>query len=329
MKLAVSLTLVALTAALALTASSAYAQVALTEVDPPDGARLDAPPDLIFLCFSQPVIVEDNTAFKFRFLRPNGSGLGHRDRFQPDGECLDITVNVPDDYLPGTYILEWQVTAAQGDEVGSGALSYEVTQGGTPAPSPSPSPVETIPPGTPVELIEVNPPDGAQLDEPPDVVHVCFSRRVNKDEPPTFDFRFVMPDGRALGRRTAFQSDGMCADVYPGLPDERPAGEYSIEWRVTSAEGDATGSGTLRFQVTGSSRVVPPAGPTVGVGATPTPALTDSSDDDGPDILLLALITTGVVGGAAVLFGLGYLLRLRIGYEPHRPPKDAEEEDGH
>jgi methionine-rich copper-binding protein CopC len=328
MKLAVSLTLVVLTAALALTASPAHAQVELTEVDPPDGARLDAPPDLIFLCFSQPVIADDNATFEFRFLRPNGGGLGHRDRFQPDGECLDIFVNVPDDYLPGTYTLEWQVTAAQGDEVGSGTLSYQVTQGGTPAPGPSPSPVVTVPPGTPVELIEVIPPDGAQLDEPPDVVHVCFSRRVNKDEPPTFDFRFVMPDGRALGRRTAFQSDGMCADVFPGLPDERPAGEYSIEWRVTSAEGDATGSGTLRFQVTQSSSVVPPPGPTPRA-ATPTPPPDESSDDDGPDILLLALITTGVVGGAAVLFGLGYLLRLRIGFEPHRPPEGGEEEDGH
>jgi methionine-rich copper-binding protein CopC len=329
MKLAVSLMLVALTAALALTASPAHAQVELTEVDPPDGARLEAPPDLIFLCFSQPVIDDDNATFKFRFLRPNGSGLGHRDRFQRDGECLDINVNVPDDYAPGIYTLEWQVTAAQGDEVGSGTVSYQVTQGGTPAPGPSPSPVVTVPPGTPVELIEVNPPDGAQLDEPPDVVHVCFSRRVNKDEPPTFDFRFVMPDGRALGRRTAFQSDGMCADVFPGLPDERPAGEYSIEWRVTSAEGDATGSGTLRYQVTQSSSVAPTPGPTVAPGATPTPAPGESTGDDGPDILLLALITTGVVGGAAVLFGLGYLLRLRIGYEPHRPPEDGEEEDGH
>jgi methionine-rich copper-binding protein CopC len=329
MKLAVSLTLVALTAALALTASPAYAQIELTELDPPAGARLDAPPDLIYLCFSQPVIFEDNTAFDFRFFRPDGTGMGHRDRFDLDGECLDITVNVDDDYEAGRYTLEWQVTAAQGDEVGSGTLSYQVTQGGTPAPSPSPSPEATVPPGTPVELTEVSPADGARLDEPPDVVHVCFSRRVVIDEPPSFDFRFVMPDGKALGRRTAFQPDGMCADVYPGLPDERPAGEYSIEWRVTAAEGDATGSGTLRFQVTQSSNVTPSPEPTVTARATPTPAPLESTDDDGPDILLAALITIGVVGGAALLFALAYLLRLRIGYEPHRPPEDGEGDEGH
>ncbi len=55
----------------------------------------------------------------------------------------------------------------------------------------------------------------------------------------------------------------------------------------------------------------------------------DGDDDDGPDILLMALITTAVAGGAAVLFTLGYLLRRRIGFEPHRPPEDGEEGEGH
>jgi len=55
----------------------------------------------------------------------------------------------------------------------------------------------------------------------------------------------------------------------------------------------------------------------------------DAGDDDGPDILLLTLITTASVGGAAVLFTLGYFLRRRIGYEPHRPPEGDEEGEGH
>ena len=55
----------------------------------------------------------------------------------------------------------------------------------------------------------------------------------------------------------------------------------------------------------------------------------EAGDDDGPDILFLALITTASVGGAAVLFTLGYLLRRRIGYEPHRPPEGGEEGEGH
>ncbi len=55
----------------------------------------------------------------------------------------------------------------------------------------------------------------------------------------------------------------------------------------------------------------------------------DVDDDDGPDILLMALITIAIAGGAAVLFTLGYLLRRRIGFEPHRPPEAREEGDGH
>ena len=55
----------------------------------------------------------------------------------------------------------------------------------------------------------------------------------------------------------------------------------------------------------------------------------DVDDDDGPDILLMALITIGIAGGAAVLFTLGYLLRRRIGFEPHRLPEERQEGDGH
>ena len=55
----------------------------------------------------------------------------------------------------------------------------------------------------------------------------------------------------------------------------------------------------------------------------------DVDDDDGPDILLMALITIAIAGGAAVLFTLGYLLRRRIGFEPHRPSEEGEEGEGH
>ncbi len=54
----------------------------------------------------------------------------------------------------------------------------------------------------------------------------------------------------------------------------------------------------------------------------------EGDDDDGPDILLTALITTASAGGAALLFTLGYLLRRRIGFEPHRPPPSDEDEGG-
>jgi methionine-rich copper-binding protein CopC len=186
-----------------------------------------------------------------------------------------------------------------------------------------------------VELTEVDPPDGAELDAPPEIVHLCFSQPVIVKDNTTFEFSYRMPEGRSLGLRIVFQPDGECVDVHPGLPDERPAGEYTLEWQVTAAEGDEEGSGTLRFQVTKDGTPVPPLSPKPAetpLPATPSPeggTETGDTDDDGPDILFLALITIASVGGAAVLFTLGYLLRRRIGFEPHRPPEDGGGEEGH
>jgi len=199
-----------------------------------------------------------------------------------------------------------------------------------------------------IELAEADPPDGARLDAPPDVVHLCFSQPVSIEGSPAFDFSYQMPDGRSLGLRIVFQTDGECVNVFPGLPDERPAGEYTFEWKVTAAKGDEEGSGALRFQVGAGGTPAPSSSPTPGgtpppvtpspQGGTPAPSLKppeggtgteDASDDDGPDILFLALITTASAGGAAMLFTLAYLLRRRIGYEPHRPPEDGGEGGGH
>ncbi len=180
-----------------------------------------------------------------------------------------------------------------------------------------------------IELTEADPPDGASLDVAPEVVHICFSQPVNIDDQASFDFAYQMPDGRILGLRIAFQTDGECVDVYAGLPDERPAGVYTFEWRVTAAEGAEEGSGTLQFQVSESVTITPAPTPS----ETPSPVTPspeggtetgDADDDDGPGILFLALITIASVGGAAVLFSLGYFLRRRIGYEPHRPPEGDE-----
>jgi len=183
-----------------------------------------------------------------------------------------------------------------------------------------------------IELTEADPPDGDRLDAPPDVVHLCFSQPVNIEDSTTFSFNYLIPDGLSLGLRIVFGPDGECVDVFPGLPTIRPTGEYTFEWQVTAAEGDEEGSGTLHFQVTQSTSATPAPGETP-PPVTPSPeggsGAGDAGDDDGPDILFLALITTASVGGAAVLFTLGHLLRRRIGYEPHRPPEGEEEGEGH
>jgi hypothetical protein len=82
MKLALALLLLALAAALALLAPPTYAHMELTEADPPDSAHLDAPPEVVHRCFSQPVITEDVTAFDFDYLMPDGRSLDLRIGFR-------------------------------------------------------------------------------------------------------------------------------------------------------------------------------------------------------------------------------------------------------
>ena len=42
---------------------------------------------------------------------------------------------------------------------------------------------------------------------------------------------------------------------------------------------------------------------------------------DEPDVLLLALLTVGAAGAAAIVGLLGYALRKRVGFWLHRPPE--------
>lgn len=64
-----------------------------------------------------------------------------------------------------------------------------------------------------------------------------------------------------------------------------------------------------------------------GPGVTAGPVV-EEGGGAGPDILPLALITVGVGGAAAVLVLIGYFVRRRVGYEPHKP-KPGDEDGRH
>lgn len=176
--------------------------------------------------------------------------------------------------------------------------------------------------------------------EPPSIIHMCFASPVNirdLDKGGDFAFGVLRPDGRRLGLRIVFQPDGFGVDIHPGLPEDPPAGQWTFEWRVTDPETLEPAEGTVSFTVSPGGSPVPEEPPsrcparalpsTVGVEATPTPATgatpsptpasgEDEADDD-QDILLLALITTGSIIGAAVLGLILYLVRRRIGFWLH------------
>jgi hypothetical protein len=55
----------------------------------------------------------------------------------------------------------------------------------------------------------------------------------------------------------------------------------------------------------------------------------EPEEGDGPDVLLLALLTTGVAAAASVVALIGYFVRQRIGFSPHRPPERRDGDEPH
>jgi hypothetical protein len=65
------------------------------------------------------------------------------------------------------------------------------------------------------------------------------------------------------------------------------------------------------------------------VSATPTVSpIAAGSGGSGPDILKYALLTIGAAGAAGVILLIGYFVRRRVGYDPHRE-KPGDGDDHH
>ena len=65
-------------------------------------------------------------------------------------------------------------------------------------------------------------------------------------------------------------------------------------------------------------------------GSTYTFAQAQQQDDDGPDRTELVLWTLAASGAAAVLASIGYVIRKRVGFWPHRPPpRDGSHPEDH
>jgi hypothetical protein len=201
--------------------------------------------------------------------------------------------------------------------------------------------------------------DGDVFSEPLPSIEMCFAEPVNTaDLPIGGDFRFeVVSPTFSLGLRTVFQLDGNGLAVYPGQSPGDPNGDWVFNYRVTSRDTHEALEGTIKYRVDPSGQPVPKVSPPAcleggatpepGSGATavptrrptttpsssagpsgsgavsPTaspPASIGDSGDSNPDILLLALLTVGAAGGAAVVALFGYVLRRRVGFWMHRPP---------
>lgn len=173
--------------------------------------------------------------------------------------------------------------------------------------------------------------EGDVLEEPPFVLQLCFRKPINildLDKGGDFRFRVRPSDNFPLGLRVVFQRDGYGVAVYPGTRDRDLAGEWTLEWRVTSPEELEPAEGTIAFSVDPEgepvSKEVPPPCTKSGLpagtpqpdempSASPTPAGVRGEDEGGGggDVLLLSLLAAGII---VPLLGLAvYRLRRRSG----------------
>ena len=209
------------------------------------------------------------------------------------------------------------------------------------------------------EIIYQYPEDGDVLKDRPFVLQMCFKEPVNVNdlaEGGDFAFKIDPPDTQGLGVRIVFQPDGYGVALYPGPAAEGQnlEGEWIWEYRLTDKvqPTDAT-EGTVKFSVSatdgtdiisatpptclaeGATHVptAPPAGsPGTTNSVTPTPdggEVIDEGGDSDVDILRLALLTIGAAGAAGLIALIGYVIRKRIGYEPHAPHEGEEPPEHH
>jgi len=190
------------------------------------------------------------------------------------------------------------------------------------------------------------PADGAILEERPPAIQVCFGNPIDvRDLDKGGEFRFAVraPGGMQLGHRAIFQPDGYGVVVQPGVPEEAE-GEWTFEWHVRDRESEDPADGTIRFSVAArgdpviaaepppcTSETTPSAERSPGDSGEPNDGggTAEPEEGDGPDVLLLALLTTGAAAAAGTVAIVGYLIRQRIGFSPHRPPEGGDREDPH
>jgi methionine-rich copper-binding protein CopC len=126
-------------------------------------------------------------------------------------------------------------------------------------------------------LVGTDPSDGSTLAVAPDHVTLTFGE-------PAQQLGTEIVVTAADGTRVSVgQADLTDSTVTQTLADSRPAGKYTVTWRVTSADGHPV-SGTFTFTAIGAAAVVPdvatapPTDPPTATTAPPTATSTPAAD---------------------------------------------------
>jgi methionine-rich copper-binding protein CopC len=112
-------------AGLSLFVSTAFGQPEIVESDPEDGAEMESPPEVIRLCFSEPV--RQNVAVAIH--APDGSTVDVASTdYKADSTCVDIRPLDTDAATRGQWTLEWDARSQYGSGTGSGSLDFNVLE---------------------------------------------------------------------------------------------------------------------------------------------------------------------------------------------------------
>lgn len=145
-------------------------------------------------------------------------------------------------------------------------------------------------------LVGTTPTDGSTVAEPPTAVVLTFN------EPAIATGTKVLvtgPDGSATSGSPKLVDNTVRQDLLPGLA----AGEYTVDWRVTSADGHPV-NGTFQFRV--GAGATPTGTSAAGTGATHasasvSPSSPGAADAEGGSSGWLWLLAVIPIGLAAVL----------------------------
>ncbi len=135
---------------------------------------------------------------------------------------------------------------------------------------------------------------------------------------------FSIPAATAILLAGALSSLSVAAAKGPGVTLMVPEEEVLVlHLCIVAPIDDVLNSAALPCQAAGT---LPSPSPSARPRGSPTPGANGTKlDGGGPDVLLLALLTVGASGGAAAIGLVGYAIRNRIGFWPHRPPQRDED----
>ncbi len=145
------------------------------------------------------------------------------------------------------------------------------------------------------ELLKSTPADGDRLTKAPRQVELVFGEGVQEQGGAIV---VTDPDGARVDKASTFTTDGNVAAV--ALSPATTAGEYTVSYRVVSADGHVV-RGTYAYELAGTSPSPSEADSTRSV-ATPSPVAATGADEDSTGVVwVLGLGAIGLALLAAVI----------------------------